>query len=258
MSLFEAIFLGVVQGITEFLPISSSGHLVLLRKFIRIDEPSIFFDTLIHFATLLAILFYLRKEVFDIIVNIGQKEKQKLVGLIVLATTPIVFFGFLMRNATDTIFNSLSLLSITFLITAVLLFATKFLKPGGKNLIGITVLDSLLIGAFQSIALLPGVSSSGSTISSALFTGIKREDAFKFSFLLAIPAIIGAMVLQIIIVDWNSLKGGFWINFLGFIAATLFGFLSLKILEKITIKGKLYYFAFYCLVLGLIILFFIR
>lgn len=254
MDIYQSLFLGVIQGITEFLPISSSGHLVLLRKFVGIKEPSLFFDTLIHVATLLAVLFYLRKEVFGIIVNIGQRQTQRLLGLIVFGTIPIVIFGFLIRNKADAIFDSLSLLSITFLITAILLLATKFFKPGEKGLTGVTVLDSFLVGMFQALALLPGVSRSGSTISAGIFLGIKREDAFKFSFLLAVPAIMGAMVLQLFIVDWNSLNGGFYENFIGFLSAAIFGFIALKILEMITVKGKLYYFAFYCLALALLIL----
>ena len=113
----------------------------------------------------------------------------------------------------------------------------------------------MFVGVFQALAILPGVSRSGSTISAGLFRGVKREDAFKFSFLLAIPVISGAMVLQLFDFDWNNLNGGFLVNFIGFLTAAIFGFLSLRILEKIAAKGKLHYFAIYCLVLALIILF---
>lgn len=266
MDVIQSLVLGAIQGITEFLPVSSSGHLVLFQKIFGLKEAPIFFDTLIHFATLLAVVFYLKKEIFSIIKNIKQKENQKLVALIVLATIPAVFVGFLLRNNINDIFNSLELLSITFLITALILFATKFFENGQKSLEKLSWFDSLFIGIFQALAILPGISRSGSTISAGLFRGVKREDAFKFSFLLAIPVIFGAMVLQLFDpsslakgegfdFNLNNLNSGFLANFVGFVTAAVFGFLSLKILEKITAKGKLHYFAVYCLALSLIILF---
>ena len=258
MDIIQSLILGVVQGVTEFLPISSSGHLVLFQKLFGLKEPPIFFDTLIHFATLLAIVFYLRKEIWSIVSGLNKKENQRLVGLIVLATIPAVILGFLIKDKIEVIFNSLALLSITFFITAVILFFTKFFGNGQKTLVNLGWFGSLFVGLFQALAILPGVSRSGSTISAGLFMGLKREDAFRFSFLLAIPAIFGAMVLQIFDFNWNSLNGGFLVNFIGFLAALIFGFLSLKILEKITTKGKLHYFAYYCLVLGLITLIFIH
>lgn len=255
MDVIQSLILGVVQGVTEFLPVSSSGHLVLFQKIFGINEPPIFFDTLIHFATLLAVAFYLRKEIFSIIKNLNQKETQKLIGLILLATIPAVIVGFSIKDNIDKVFNSLGLLSITFFLTAVILFITKFFENGQKNMTNASWFDSLLIGMFQALAVLPGISRSGSTISAGLFRGLKREDAFKFSFLLAIPVISGAMILQIFDFSWNNLNGGIFINSIGFITAAIFGFLSLKILEKITVKGNLHYFAFYCLVLAIIILF---
>ncbi|MDP3882809.1 MAG: undecaprenyl-diphosphatase UppP [Candidatus Staskawiczbacteria bacterium] len=255
MDIIQSLILGAVQGITEFLPVSSSGHLVLMQKILGIKEPPIFFDTLIHFATLLAVVYYLRKEIFSIIKGIKQKENQKLVVLIALATVPAVVVGFLLKDKIEGIFNSLDLLSITFLLTALILYATKFLKNSQKELKNANWKDSLFVGIFQALAILPGVSRSGSTISAGLFLGLKREDAFKFSFLLAIPVIFGAMVLQIFDFKTGNLNGGFLVNFTGFLTAVIFGFLSLKILEKIAVRGKLHYFAYYCLALALIIFF---
>jgi undecaprenyl-diphosphatase len=226
-----------------------------MQKFFNITEPPIFFDTLIHFATLLAVVFYLKKEIWQILSGLNKRENQKIVGFIILATIPAVIVGFLIKDNIEGVFNSLSLLSITFLITAVILFATKFFENGQKNITNIGWLNSLFIGMFQALAILPGVSRSGSTISAGLFTGLKREKAFKFSFLLAIPVILGAMILQIFDFSWSNLNGGFLLNFTGFLTAVIFGFISLKILEKITAKGKLHYFAFYCLALSIIILF---
>lgn len=255
MDIIQSLILGVVQGVTEFLPVSSSGHLVLFQKFFKIQEPPIFFDTLVHFATLLAVVFFLRKEIWRIVIGLNKKENWRIIALIVFATMPAVVVGFLLKNNIEQLFNSLDLLVYTFFATGVILFLTKFFTKGEKIVQNIGWLKSIFIGIFQALAILPGISRSGSTISAGLFMGLKREEAFKFSFLLAIPAILGAMVLQIVDFQPSSLNGGFLVNFVGFLTALVFGLLSLKILEKIILKGKLHYFAFYCLALALIILF---
>ena len=258
MDIIQSLILGAVQGVTEFLPISSSGHLVLFQKLFGLKEPPIFFDTLIHFATLLAIVFYLRKEIWSIVLGLNKKENQRLIGLIILATIPAVFVGFLFKEKIEGAFDSLNLLVFTFLLTALILAVTKFFENGQKGLEKLGWIGALLIGLFQAVAILPGVSRSGSTISAGLFTGLKRDEAFKFSFLLAIPVILGAMILQLFNFSWGNLNGGFFANFAGFLTAVTFGFLSLKILERITAKGKLHYFAYYCLALGLITIIFIH
>jgi len=255
MDIAQSILLGIVQGLTEFLPVSSSGHLVLFQKLLGFAEPPIFFDTLVHFATLLAVVFYLRKDIINILMNL--KKNLNLIWLLILGTLPAVIFALLFKDYIESSFNSLWMLSAGFFITAALLFITKFLEEGRKDLQKIDWKDSVIIGAFQAIAILPSISRSGATISSALYRNIKREDAFKFSFLLSIPAIFGAMVLQIFDFNWQKLNGGVLPNILGFVAAAIFGFLSLKLLEKIIKTGKLHYFAIYCFVLSLVILFFI-
>lgn len=255
MDIIQAIILGVVQGLTEFLPVSSSGHLVLFQKMFKLEEAPIFFDTLLHFATLLAVVFYLKKEILDILVNL--KKNINLIWILILGTLPAVTFGLLFKDFIEASFSSFAWLSAGFFATALLLFATKFLKEGFKDMQKINWKDSLFIGIFQAISILPSISRSGATISSALYRNIKRDDAFKFSFLLSIPAIFGAMVLQILDFNWNKLNGGLLPNVLGFFAAAIFGFLSLKILEKMITRGKLHYFAFYCFALGLLILIFI-
>ncbi|HQK64028.1 MAG TPA: undecaprenyl-diphosphate phosphatase [Candidatus Staskawiczbacteria bacterium] len=256
MDIAQSILLGIVQGLTEFLPVSSSGHLVLFQKLFGFQEAPIFFDTLVHFATLLAVVFYLRKEIWEILTNL--KKNINLIWLLILGTLPAVVFALLFKDYIENSFNSVWLLSVGFFITAALLFATKFIGNGKKDMQKINWVDSIIIGIFQAVAILPSISRSGATISSALYRGIKREDAFKFSFLLSIPAIAGAMVLQIFDFNPGNLNGGFWPNALGFVFAAVFGFLSLFILERIAQKGKLYYFAIYCFALGGAILLFVR
>jgi undecaprenyl-diphosphatase len=256
MDIAQSILLGIVQGLTEFLPVSSSGHLVLFQKLFGFQEAPIFFDTLVHFATLLAVVFYLRKEIWQILTNLNKNLN--LIWLLILGTLPAVIFALLFKDYIESTFNSLWMLSVGFFITAALLFATKFIGEGKKDMKKITWVDSIIIGIFQAVAILPSISRSGATISSALYRDIKREDAFKFSFLLSIPAIAGAMVLQVLDFNPNNLNGGFWPNALGFAMAAIFGFLSLFLLEKIAQKGKLYYFAAYCFALGVIIVLFVK
>lgn len=258
MTIIESIILGAVQGLTEFLPISSSGHLVLFQKLFSINEPPIFFDTLIHVATLLAIIIYLRKEILYILKTLKNIDTIKLVLLIVLATLPAVLVGLFLQDKIDQIFNSLALVAVCFFITSAILFATYFFKNESKDLKNINWLDALFIGVFQALAILPGVSRSGATISASIFRNFKREDAFKFSFLLAIPVISGAFVLQFAKQGFNLLNGSPIVNLLGFVFAFIFGILSLNIIEKVLIKGKLHYFAVYCFLLGALILIFAR
>jgi len=258
MDIIQAIILGIAQGLTEFLPVSSSGHLALLQNLFGFKEPPIFFDTLVHLATLLAVVFYLRYEILHILKTLKEKQTIKLVFLLILATIPAVLAGLFLQDKIDNIFTSLSLIGVCFLITSVILFATKFFADYKKEEKDLNWFDALFIGIFQAVAILPGVSRSGSTISASIYRGLKKEDAFKFSFLLSIPVIFGAFVLQMVKQDLSLLNGSLLPYIIGFLFAVIFGFLSLKIIEKVVIKGKLHYFAIYTLILGLITLIFIK
>jgi len=258
MDIIQAIILGIVQGLTEFLPVSSSGHLALFQKIFGMAEAPIFFDTLVHLATLLAVVFYLRKEILHILETLKEKQTIKLVLLIILATIPAVLAGLFLEDKINSIFNSLSLIGVCFLITSVILFATKFFANYKKEEKDLNWFDALFVGVFQALAILPGVSRSGSTISASIYRGLKKEDAFRFSFLLSIPVIFGAFILQWAKQDFVLLSNGFWPSLLGFLFALIFGFLSLKIIERVIIKGKLHYFAIYTLILGMITLIFIK
>ena len=258
MTIFEAIFLGIIQGLTEFLPVSSSGHLALFQNLFGIKTPTIFFDTILHLGTLAAVVFYLRKEIVYILKTITQKSTIKLVLMLILATIPAVIAGVLLQDKMQQIFDSLFYVGVFFIATSAILFATRFFKKQEKDLENMSWFDSLFIGLFQAAAILPGVSRSGSTISASIFRDMKREDAFKFSFLLSIPIIFGAFVLQFAKQHFQLLSSEAVADLLGFLFSVIFGFVSLKIMEKILIKGKLHYFAVYCLILGLVILFFVN
>ena len=258
MTIFESIFLGIVQGLTEFLPVSSSGHLALFQYFFHITTPTIFFDTVLHLGTLIAVIFYLRKDIWKILTTLNERKTLRLVSLLVLATIPAVIAGVFLQNKMEQIFKSLGFVGLFFIITSIILSLTYFVKRATKNLDNLSWFDSLFIGIFQAIAILPGVSRSGSTISASLYRNLKREDAFRFSFLLSIPVILGAFLLQLKKQHFHLFNGDFTLNLIGFLFAAVFGLLSLKIIERVLIKGKFYYFAVYCLVLGVLILIFIH
>ncbi|MDD4994529.1 MAG: undecaprenyl-diphosphate phosphatase, partial [Candidatus Pacebacteria bacterium] len=189
MNTSQAIILSVVQGITEFLPISSSGHLAVLQIFWQIPDPSVVFSALLHFGTLGAILIVFYQEIIKIL----QKRNWKLIKLIVIGTIPAAIFGFFFQSIIEAQFSSLKFIGFSFLITALFLILTKFLKiiPKYLNIEDLTYFDALIIGIAQTVALFPGISRSGLTISTGLLRKLKPEIAYKFSFLLAVPVILG-------------------------------------------------------------------
>lgn len=255
MSYPQAIFLAVVQGLTEFLPISSSGHLVIFQKLFNFSQPPVFFDILVHMGTLGAILFYFKKQLISILRGIFKRKDSelKIFYLVIIGSLPAGVIGFFLQNYIEQIFDSLRLVGLSLLITAGILFSSKFIKAPGKDFKYLNWKNALFIGFFQALAILPGVSRSGSTIVSGLWQDFKRETAFLFSFYLAIPAILGALVLQIPDLSFQSyayLSEGL----LGMIVAGIVGYFSLRILEKTLKSAKLHWFGVYCLVLGLIVL----
>lgn len=249
MSTVQAVFLAVVQGLTEFLPISSSGHLVIFQKIFGLDQPPVVFDISVHVGTLGAILVYFRRE----ILNFWAHKDLKLLALLVIGTMPVAIVGLLLEGRAEWIFDSWGLVGFSFLLTALILFSTRFVRrENGKNK-GLKLGDVLVIGSFQALAILPGVSRSGSTISAGIWRGLKREEAFNLSFYLAIPAIFGAGVLQLDEVT-RFAPSDLFQAIVGMIVAGSVGYGSLKLLETVLKKGKLAWFSLYCGGMGLAIL----
>lgn len=265
MSLIQALFLGFIQGITEFLPISSSGHLVILQNLFGLREGNLFFDVAVHFGTLLAILVVLRKEVFSLVKGSlcfsvysfrGQKSKiadynktmARLAGLIIIGLIPTALLGFFLRDVIELLFNSIVAVGIMLIITGIILWMTRLSGEGHKDTGAISILDALIIGFVQGLAIAPGISRSGSTIAFGLFRKLKKGVAVRFSFLLSIPAILGAMVLE-----WENplLQEGDLLNVIaGTLTAALVGYICLRILIRLVQKGHLYFFSPYCWALG--------
>ena len=183
------ILMAIVQAATEFLPVSSSGHLALLSNLI--SEPNLFLITVLHFASLFAVLIFTRREIYKLVTF--QKNYRKMWLYLIIGTIPAALFGFFFKSSIESALSSYLFLGIAFLFTGFILLITKFVHNHAK----LDLKNSVFIGLFQVLALFPGVSRSGMTISAGLFTGIKKSEAVKFSFLLFIPLVLGAMVLQI-------------------------------------------------------------
>lgn len=237
MNLIQAIILAIIQGITEWLPISSSGHLVIAQHFFSLNE-NVSYDIMLHFASLIAIVLVFRKDIFQYFI--------KNLGLLIIGTLPIVIVGFFIKDYIDSIFSNIILVGFMLIFTGILLyFSDKILIKTKLN-----PKSSLTIGIFQAIAIMPGVSRSGSTISSALMMGIKKEEAVKFAFMLAIPAIFGAMILNIKEVS-TAIESSMII---GFFLTIIISYFCLTWLIKLINKNKFKYFSYYCFLIGLIII----
>ncbi len=249
------LILGIVQGVTEFLPVSSSGHLVIAERLLQIDPPGVLFEGLLHLATLGAILLVFRRDLIAIARSLtprGSIEGRKEIGLIAIGTAPIAVFGFLFRARIEAAFSSLVVVGTSLIATGTILALTAVVKRRGERS-GVRSIDALIIGIAQSAALLPGLSRSGATIGSGILSGIKPERAARFSFLLAVPALFGAGLLSLTsvpsgeAVDWAGLA-------IAAVSAFVVGVISIRTLLMIVARGRFWVFSLYCLALGAFIL----
>jgi undecaprenyl-diphosphatase len=262
--------LGVVQGLTEFLPISSSGHLVLFQQLLGFKEPELFFDICLHVGTLVAVCAVFLREIRSILSTMlripalvrdagGLKPLYRtnpdvrMIVLIAWGTLPTAGLGLLFHEIADRLFASLAIVGVMLLITGTLLWFTRNLGLTGRRLERVNFKDAVLIGLVQGLAIIPGISRSGSTISAALYLGVDRDIAGRYSFLLSIPAIIGATILSF---DAAMSPSSISIAaiLLGTLSAAAVGYLALKLLLKLVRGGQLFRFAPYCWALGFIAL----
>ena len=260
MNILEAIILGIVQGLTEFLPVSSSGHLVLLQKVFKIENQSLFFDTMLHAGTLVSVFIVLWKDIWALIKN----PVQKLMLFLIIATIPAVIAALVFDDSIEEIFKSARFLGWCFLFTTALLVCAELLSRravNNKNLKkagDMNWIDALVIGLMQAIAIPPGISRSGATISGALFRRLDRDFAARFSFLMSIPAILGAVVLQTKDLITKSAQTETVISagavIAGTLAAAVVGFFAVKFMLKIIREKSLFGFAVYTGILGILVL----
>ena len=253
MSLVDSIIFGALQGVTEFLPISSSGHLILLTNFFQVDLPTIVYEVVVHLGTLISILFIFRSDIISIINKAKTKRDFKEIILIASATVPIALTGLIFKSNIETAFRSVNIVGVCMVITGIILGSTLFTSSIRKK--NISLVSALIIGIIQAFALLPGISRSGVTISTALWIGISQEEAGRFSFLIAIPAIIGSLILTLPdIMNVISVEGSFFILIATLVSAFIIGLIALKFLMKVLESGRLYLFSAYCILVGVITL----
>ncbi len=259
MDILQSFLLGLIQGLTEFLPISSSGHLALGRFFLGADtEVGITFEVVVHFGTLCSIVIYYKKELADLFkagfsfLGAPSQKKDdpqvKIILFILVSMIPAFIVGFTLKDYVEDIFMTPVLVCGMLIVTGFILFMTKFAKdPEGQVTLG----KSFLIGIAQAFAMIPGISRSGSTISTALYLGIKREDAANFSFLMVIPVIAGAMLLQIKeMLEIGVSDAQVMSLVVGFLTSFISGYYALKYLIIILKKKGFHYFAYYCWLVG--------
>jgi len=245
MTVFVAIILGIVQGITEFLPVSSSGHLVLFQKIFGINIDCLFFDVVVHLGTLFAVIIVYRKSVLDIIKHPFCEKAQKLV----FATLPTIIIALLFKDFFKNSFDG-SFLVVGFLATSAIMFIANYSCEHNYQYKSLSYPNAIVMGIFQGMAILPGISRSGSTISSAMVQGIRRNESAEFSFLMSIPVILGSLVFELFEIGSSSLNISVLALICGFIFSAIAGYISIKFMLKVIKKAKFAWFGVYLLILS--------
>ena len=269
MSFLNSIFLGIVQGLAEFLPISSSGHLAFFQEILNMDvgEENLFFDVLLHLGTLAAVFAAYWGEIKALVVEFftmvgirklprGQKpdRRRRMIFFLIIGTLPL-FLVLPIKDQVETLYTNTIFIGCAFLLTGTLLFLSDRMGRGNKDLRSATILDIVVVGLGQALATVPGLSRSGTSISAGLVRGFDREFAVKFSFLLSIPAVLGANILSLVDaiqagIDWSLLP----MYLAGVVTAAVAGYLAIRLLKFITQRGSFGGFAYYCWGAGLLTL----
>ncbi len=265
MDPFTVIFLGIVQGLTEFLPISSSGHLVLFRNLMGFQEPELLLDTSLHMGTLMAVVVYFRRDLAGMAkefcgmltpgkameggATAGERLSSSLLTWVIVGNIPTALIGGLFKVPLENLYRSTTVVGFMLLLTGLLLAVTR-LSPGGTRRLGL--LAALAVGTAQGLAIIPGISRSGATIACGLVAGLDRDLAARFSFVLSVPAIIGALLLELFSGDLNGIAALFLIA--GGVASGVVGLFALKVLMNMVRRGRLFWFAPYCWALGVVVI----
>ena len=268
MDIIQAIIIGLVQGLTEFLPVSSSAHLIFAQQALGVAEVGLAFDVLLHVGTLVAVIVYFFNDIVNMIKGfllslvdlkngnfMGELKKdpyKKLAWLTILATIPIGIVGVLFNDIVESMFMGLTVPAFLLLITGCLLYVSQRMNTGKIDVRNITLKEALIMGCGQALAILPGLSRSGTTIAAGLFAGLDKEFAAKFSFILSIPAILGAAVFQL--KDLTAGNVDLLACFAGFIVAIISGYFAISFLLKIIREKSLDIFAYYCWIVGIVVL----
>lgn len=259
MSTLHALLLGIVQGLTEFLPVSSSAHLTFAEQLLSIPKDGrLALDVLLHLGTLLALLVFFAGRIVKLVGDLFRSDPtrhapaRRMLLAIAIGTIPAGVIGYLLKDKLDVVFETTTYSAVFLLVTGIVLFATRW---SHERKTGVGWLDGLIVGCAQAVSLLPGISRSGSTISGALFLGLGRTEAFEFSFLLSIPAVLGAALMKL--KDSPLVHGGAGLSLslaLGIAASFVTGLLALVLLRRILLQKRLHWFAYYCWIVGAVAL----
>ena len=250
MDWLQALILGIIQGLTEFFPISSSGHLVLAQHLIGLETHGILLEVVLHMGTLVAILIYYYDDIKQLLWALikGNENARTYVIYLIISTIPVICAGLLLKNIIETTFT-VSIVKWMLLITGLVVGSTYFFQNRPKK--ELVMMTALCIGFVQVFALLPGISRSGFTISVALIMGVKREKAAKYAFFMAIPVLFGAGLLQLITID-SQANMSLLPLIIGFISSAFSGYLVINWLLAVISWGKFYYFSLYCFIVSLL------
>jgi undecaprenyl-diphosphatase len=269
MSLLQALILGLLQGLTEFLPVSSSGHLVLGQYLLNVQNPNMLsFDVFVHFGTLISVCIIFQKDIVEIIRSLYhalrtnmlrsayQTNEHIRLGLaILIGTIPAGVIGVLFHDQVAEAFRDPKLVAVDLIVTGLILFLTRFARGVEHKRLG--MVSGFIVGLAQAVAILPGISRSGSTISAGLFLRLSPAVAARFSFLLSIPVIAGAALLESRTIVHQGMEMGFGPFLVGTIAAAVAGYFAIKLLLRIVERGRFSWFAFYCFTVGIVGIIFI-
>lgn len=264
MTLVEAILLGIIQGLAEFLPISSSGHLVIGQHYLGVEEPALLFDIMLHVGTLFAIMVYFREEIFRLLyacmslfersLSNQMDDSKRMVGFIIVASIPTAIIGFTFKDSLTALFGNVTFVASMLYVTAFLTWATDRIAWADSGVGKMKLWHALLIGVAQGCAITPGISRSGSTIFAATLLGIDRQTAARFSFLISIPAILGALVLELRDVAELPDTSTWMIYGAGTLAAFFTGLGAIYLVMRLLSARKFYWFSLYCVLLGSLVL----
>jgi undecaprenyl-diphosphatase len=253
VTVLQAIILGVIQGLTEFLPVSSSGHLVIFQHLMGLREGTLAFDVLLHMGTLVAV----SVAFWDDILAILRKPLSKLTYLVVVGCIPAGLMGFFLQPLFEQAFQSLLVVGLGLLITGTILKVSEKIAARSFDMKGVqdtSYTDVIFIGLLQGIAIVPGISRSGSTIAAGLMAGLERTWAARYSFLVAIPVILGAGMAQAKDISFQGMNGYVAPYIAGFTCAALFGYVAIRIVMQLVRQGRLSIFSYYCWALGLVVI----
>lgn len=270
MTLGAIILLALIQGLTEFFPVSSSGHLVLAQQLLGVQSPGLALEVALHLGTVVSVIVVFFSDIVGLWQALlsfitdphgkksgAQSTYRRLIGLLIVGSIPAGLLGLLFEDSFERLYGSPRLVGLSLILTGIILVISSRLR-GHKTLNKVTMLDTLIIGVGQGLAITPGISRSGLTISTALFRGLDRDVATRVSFLLAIPAIVGAAMLNLPALVGGQLGYPFWWVAVGVVVSALSGIIAIRSLVKVLKEGRLYYFSYYVWILGLITLWYVR